>query len=358
MDMTTILKGLDKIEAGLGQVNELADRVLQLEQRGVVQPGGTPPVGASLGADFAREFANHRESFKRNRALSLEISTKGLISAAQVGARVSLGATPGGDLPQTLPAVAMRSIPLAGAQSLIYARRTGVVLGEESAGVQNGEGAAKTERTPEYTSITQNRATVAGYANLSEQSLSSDAELRTAIDVFLQTDVLRAASVLLVNGTTVASAAFAGFRDLAMESIQTTGLTLSAPTLEIVASRGAMQMRAQGYNPTLMIVDPLNWGEVVTRHGDNGWFNGSPFDMPPLMFSGMRVCFSEAVDADEPLLVDERYAHWAIADTMRVDLGYVNDNFIKNVVTVRAELGMIPILRDAHAVWRVKKFEE
>jgi len=372
MDAVQILKSLDQIESGIVSRNrehaasqrelatsqrELADRVLEIEQRGVMRQEGNIETSGSFGDAFVTEFKKHREHFQRARTLSLDIETKGLISAAQVGSRVSMGATPGGDMPQTLPAIAMRSISLAGAQSLTYARRTGVVAGPESTLVQDGEGATKTERTPEYTSITQNRATVAGYANMSEQAISSDNELRTAIDVFLQTDIMQAASLLLVNGTAVASAAFAGFRALALESIQSENMIPGLPKLEMLAARGAMAMRAQGYNPTLMIVDPLNWGQVITRIGADGqWVNGSPFNLPTFSFSGMRVCLSEAVDTDEPLLVDERYCHWAVADTMRVDLGYVNDGFIKNIVTLRAELGMIPILRDAWAVWRVKEF--
>jgi hypothetical protein len=352
MNYETILKGVDKIGERLDSMtaeqNVLAERLAGLEQKGhVSRDGGQKVEVKSIGADFADQLTKHRETFDRTRSISLQVETKGLITAPLVGARTSMGATPGSDVNLAELAAVLQPVRMAGNQALIYARRGGATEGFASK-PQNGEGAAKQEVTPNYTSVTQAQITVAGYVNVSEQALGSDAELRSAIDLFLTADLLSGASTVLTSGSTATGATFEGFVSLAG--------VLNAPSditnnLEATIGYAALQMRATGYNPTVCVVNVLGWAGAALRAGADGhWVNGSPFVMPQMTIAGMRVAFSSAVPVGKALLIDERYAGWGLSSTMRIDANYVNDGFIKNIVTLRGEMGLIPFVRDIFAV--------
>ena len=348
-----VMKSLDKIEAKHSAIStqqaELADRLLQLEQRGAIShsdDGNTK--GTSMGAEFARQLGEHRETFERTRTISLQVDTKAMVTAATVGARQSMGATPGGDLGLAHLASVLPGKRMQGIQALTYARRGGRTEGF-LAKPQNGEGAAKQEITPTYTSVTQNQITIAGYANVTEQALRSDAELASAIDLFLTSDVMDGASRVLTSGSTATGATFEGFQALATALNLPGGV--SRP-IEAVIAYAALHMRAGGYMPTVAVVNSSDWGEAVIRQGsDLQWMNGSPFTLPQMTVAGLRIAFSADIPDGKALLIDERYAGWGVSDTMRVDAAYVNDGFIKNIITLRGEMGLIPFMRD---IWSVR----
>jgi hypothetical protein len=350
MSIEQVLKGFDKIESRLAQLPELADRILQLEQRGAHRDAGDLPGAAAqtLGANFTKALRGHADEFARNRRISLEVATKALITSAQVGARASMGATPGSGMNPTDLAAVLAGSPLSGVQSLTYARRLGVTEGF-NAKPQNGEGVAKQEVTPNYSSVTQNQITVAGYINISEQALSNDGELAAAIDLFLQADIIAAVSKVLAGGSTAAGSTFEGFLALA-SVIESPAHLLN--TLEVTIANAALQMRSNGYSPTVCVLSSTEWARVALRADAVGqYINGSPLSATPgLSISGMRVAFSAEVPALKALLIDERFAGWGLSNNMRIDANYVNDGFIKNIVTLRGELAMVPFVRDIGAV--------
>lgn len=354
MSLELINQGLTKIESKLHQLpelaaqqRELAERLLTLEQKGLTAPG-LPSEAHTLtaGAEFARKLADGRDLFDKTGRFAVNVSTKGMITAVQVGARGSLGPTGGPGLVETAVSAVLPMPTMPGLQSLTYPRRTTNVPEGAGVTVQAGEGAAKTESTPIYTSITQGQATVAAYANVSEQALRSAGELEAAIDLHLRREVMMAVDTLLMDGTTVTSAAFAGLPALAG-----TAASLPGALLEQMISSIALGMRTSGYAPNVVVVNSVEWaGAAVRRAGDGHWMNGSPFSLPPLSTSGMRVALSPLVDPGKALLIDTRYVGCMVSDVMRVELGHVNDQFIKNMVTVRAEIGVIPVVRDTHAM--------
>lgn len=351
MSFDLISKSLDNIESKLLQLPELADRLLTLEQRGALRTfdgGAQNEAAQTVGAEFSDLLQKNRETFNQTRSISLQVSTKGLVSAAQVGARMSMGATPGGGASSTEIAVALQPKPMPGMQSLTYARRGATTEGFNSK-PQNGEGAAKQEVTPNYSSVTQSLVTVAGYANLSEQALNSDGELRSAIDLFLSGDVIAGVSSVLASGSTATGATFEGF--LALANVINVPITVGGNQFESTIAYSAMQMRQNGYQPTLCVVNPASWGLASLRVGADGhWVNGSPFSTLPMVCSGMRVVFNSAVPDLKALLIDERYAGWGVSDSMRITAAYVNDGFIKNIITLRGEMGVIPFMRDIFSV--------
>lgn len=352
MSIEAVLKSFDRVEDALArdrvQVAELADRVLELEQKRSAAGGELITTArTSAGHQFAQKLQKSLDLFDAARRISITVDTKGMIGAAQVGARTSLGATAGADASGLTLASIIQPVPMVGMASLTYARRQLPTAGF-TAKPQNGEGAAKQEVTPNFTSITQAAVTVAGYANLSEQALRTDSELAQTIDLFIQTDVMAAVAAVLVQGSTAVGSTFEGFSALA----QTLIVPAAVPAfLEATIAHAALQMRASGYQPSVVVVGGSEWGAAILRADSAGQYvNGSPLVVPPLTIAGMSVAFDATIPAGKAVLIDTRYAGWGVSDQMRVDMAYVDDQFTRNLCTVRGEMALIPFVRDVQAV--------
>lgn len=358
MNYELIMKALDKIEPKLAQLPEIvaaqreqADRLLSLEQKGgfSVIDRGAPVRGITAGAQFATKLQENADLFAKTGRLSVTVETKGMIGAATVGARNSLAATGGPDIViETAVATNLPNPPAGGVQSLIYPRRSNQAPEGTGGAVQAGEGGAKSESTPIYASVTQNQITVAAYANVSEQAMRSGGELAAAVDLHLRREVLLALDRVIMGGSTATGMTFEGLVALAPTDNYPDANIVE---IEQMIAASALMRRAGGYAPDVVVVNPADWQNVVTRRDSEGqYINGSPFVSPALNISNMRVAFSPYIAQQKALLIDSRYVACMVSDDLRIDIGTVNDQFIKNVVTLRAELSVIPVLRDLGAI--------
>ena len=306
MSVDAVLKTLDKIEGDLKQkleiIPELSDRLMQLEQkRGALREGPTGGV-STPGMEFARKLAESGDLFAKTGRIALDVETKGLVTGAQVGARASLGPTGGpAAVTETMLSAMLNLLPGPGTAALIYPRRIPQIPEGEGGAVQAGEGALKSESTPIYQSITQPQATIACFANLTEQAIRSSAELQVAVDLHLKREVMLALDRLLLGGTTVTASAFAGLIALAP-----TGTFLHIGVkLEQVITSAALAQRVRGYQPSIVVVNPADWQAVITRTSADGqYINGSVFTEGPMVISGMRVAMSPYIDQQHALLID------------------------------------------------------
>ncbi len=342
-----IMKALDKLEENLTVNNAvISDRLLKLEQQATDKGYGFETItkGRSLGALVLEQFLKNEESFKRHKTLSLEISTKSIGSTA-VGARSSIGPTPGGDVQvvtQLLPRLQMKSAQ--GVASLIYGRRSTTLLGSGATAV--GENVSRPQSEPVYTSITQGLCTVAGHAVLSETALRTTGELQNVVDLHLQADVYRAADVLLIAGGTN----FAGGM-LSLATADIVPFAGSNDLLEETIAIGVMSMRAAGYQPDIVVVNPVDWRGVYLRRETGGLYvHGSPLEQAPLVIAGCAVVFSTAITTKQAMLIDSRYSDFMPSEAVRVEMAYTGTQFLTGEITIRAELQGIPVVRDSGAI--------
>jgi hypothetical protein len=352
-DLSAIMKAVDGVGNNIHDIQTeqrvLNERMLAIEQKSTQPPGDGGRGGLTLGALVSEQFHKNEESFRRHKTLALEISTKS-IGSSLVGARSSISPTPGGDVQvvtQLLPKLQMK--PAGGVASLIYGRRSTVVSGTGAAAV--AENASRPKSEPIYTSITQPICTVAGYAELSETALRTTGELQSVIDLHLQADVYRAADVLLIAGGTN----FTGGM-LALATADVLPFVGTNDLLEEHIAIEAMSMRSVGYQPNIVVVNPLDWRAVYLRRETGGLYvHGSPLEQAPLIVAGCEVVFSTAITSKTALVLDSRYVDFMPSEAVRIELAYVASQFLTGEITVRAEMQGLPVVRDLGAIKLVSR---
>jgi HK97 family phage major capsid protein len=98
-------------------------------------------------------------------------------------------------------------------------------------------------------------------------------------------------------------------------------------------------LAALGWLPSLVILNPADWFAIASERGTDGYIASGGWNLPPSPnLWAMDVVVSSAQTAGTALVLDA--AQVAILDRQQasVDIGYVNDQFVKNMLTIRAEL--------------------
>jgi len=106
-----------------------------------------------------------------------------------------------------------------------------------------------------------------------------------------------------------------------------------------VIALGALQVANAYYEPDGAIINPGDWWAMRLLKNANGdYIVGSPSQSSPPVLWGLPLVATQAMTAKKFLVGQFRaaatlYDRW----DARVELGYVNDDFIKNLVTILAE---------------------
>lgn len=348
---TKALKSIERLDV---KTRELSDEIFQLKQRGTMQPMDYQPAsGHTIGDTVAKKFREVSEQFAATKSVrfSVPLETKANIGAFTGSTSILAShGTVGTGMTAHSPGMLMLvgnlpTRPTGGVMTAHYARyidQTGV------AGVQASEGGTKPEATPTFGDISQNAVTVAAYTTVSEQALKGDGELAGVVNTFLMGEVLEAADSMLISGTVAASWPFSGYKALASAYPSAAYTELGDAVADCVQN-----MRQAGFMPDIVVVNAMAYLSIILSKNTTGDYlipaavTSAPTD---IRLHGCKVVFSSLLTTTEALVLDSRYCEMGVSSELVVELGYVTDNFTRNLRTVRAEIGLIPTMRHIGAV--------
>jgi hypothetical protein len=346
-----LLKALDSIAVKITdtqtQQRTLADRLLQLEQKGTSQFEGVASEGGgqTLGDKFVKSFAANADMFSKTKSLRLEIKAAADPVTTASGRNILTGGVraPGPNGMGIQNALPQRSTPAVTAYE--YSRFTGT---QGAAGVQLVEGDAKAAIRPDHTIITQNAITIAGFSKISKQAMGDMAELKSAIDVTLARSTNTVLDSTLCAGTTGFTGGLLG--------LATAFTSLTYNRLVDATSEGVAFMQTAGFTPNVVVLSPNDWLAISVLQSSTGeYLSGSYLTMPGETMRGLRVVLSPAMTAGKSLIIDSAFLELLIVDEFSIEAGYVDQDFTKNLVTLLGETRVIPTLRATGAARLITK---
>ena len=342
---TELLKALDKLDDKMHSFKTeqavLADRLLQVEQKGTSHYDDHASGRESLGSQVVKAFQANSETLAKSKSLRLEIKAAGDTITTTSG-RTLVGGGVGAPGSSVFLGVqhGLTVRNASGTSASEYFRFTGT---SGSAAVQAGEGAAKAAVRPDHTMITQSALTIAGYSKISRQALSDSAELKSAIDITLRRSVNTSLDSTLNAGNV--TPAWDGLLTLA-----TAYTSLVYTALVDATSEGVSTMQTAGFIPDTVALNPADWLAITVAKGSDGHpLSGAYLGVLPEAMRGLRVVLSPGVTAGKSMLIDSGQIELLVADDFAVEFGYVNDDFTKNLVTILGEMRVIPIFRSVGA---------
>lgn len=340
MSIEKISRAIDGISDNFHSIkatqNELAERLLSLEQRGT--PGSLMPLerkGTSFADQVVKGFTDNSELFAKTKSLRLEIKAASDPITTTSGRTImsgGVGFVQGGVL-GLQNALSVRPVSTT---ALEYSRYTGQ---QGAAAVQGAEGDTKAAVRPDHTLITQNALTVAGYAKMSRQALEDSNELRRAVEITLNGSVATALDAALVNGATGFTGGF--------EGLATAYTSLVYTSLVDAISEGVATMQTAGFVPDVVVLNPADWLAITVAKGtaNDHYLSGSYLGQIEPVLRGLRVVLSPSIDAGKALVMDSSHSELLIVSNFTVELGYTNDDFVKNLAVLLGEMRILPVFR-------------
>jgi len=197
------------------------------------------------------------------------------------------------------------------------------------------EGAAKAESVLTFEDATVNVRTIAHFLKASNQILADAPALKAYIDGRLRHGVDMREDTQLVAGN--------GTGQNISGMITSGNFTAHAPvtgdTQLDTLNKCKYALIAAEYQADGVLMNPADWGAIERlKTSDLAYLVGNPFGQIVPMVWGLPVVVSNAMTSGSYLMADfaTSYDHILRQGTV-IDVGFVGDDFTKNLVTIRAE---------------------
>lgn len=222
----------------------------------------------------------------------------------------------------------------------------------DDVGYQLGEGADKAKLDFEGTKKRAHIVTIAGHTTASRQVLNDHSTLQQLVSGVMVQKLMNKLCYEIINGQ-------GGNGDeQRIEGLMTQATTLQSYTTTTFADRVGEAVSAQasiGFQPNLIVVNPETWfAQIATAktETEKSYLFGSPASpLPPALWN-LPVVLEPSMAADSALIIDTSYV--TLLDRERFSVLLSNshgDNFVKNLITILAELRAgLEVLHDGAVV--------
>jgi len=349
--MTDDLK--EKADESLLKMNALTEQVADIEQKLARGGGNKNTPEKTIGEQFVedqgvKDWAQSSPSKgKADVRFKATITSATTDTAGAAGAAVETTRLPGIlALPQRR--LTVRDLISPGrmdGNALEYVRETGFT----NSAAPVAETAAKPESDLKFDLVTTSAKVIAHWMKASRQILDDFSQLRSIIDQRLLYGLAYVEEGQLLNGDGTGQNLHG---IIPQATAYAAAFTPDAPTAIDTLRLAQLQAALAEYPATGHVMHPTDWARIELEKDTTGrYIIGNPQGMIGPTLWGLPVVATQAIAVDKFLtgafrLGAQLFDRW----DARVEAGFVNDDFIKNLVTILAEE------RLALAVYRPEAF--
>ena len=322
-----------------GAVGELKAQMLEVEQkmaRGAA--GGGEPFVETWGQQFVKAAEAEIAAMVRDRNAKAAVQIKAVTTDAASGGALIV---PHRDGPNMLPQqrLTIRALlPVINIASgaVEYADQ----LTRPAGAAPVAEGAAKPESGMTWELKTTTAKVIAYWIKASRQALEDAPQLQSIIDAEMRYGLALAEEAQILNGDGTGQN-LDGLLSNATAFTDASGILAETtePTRIDVIGAALYQVAMADYPANGIILHHADWFRLkMLKDSDGRYILGDPQSMTIPQLWGLPVIPTKAIAPDEFLVGDFRaaatlYDRWQ----PRVEVGYVNDDFTRNLVTILAE---------------------
>lgn len=323
-------------------MNEAKSRLDEMEQKMVRGGGdGDRPDRRSLGERFTDDerikafLANQPSSGRADMRVKATITTATTDAAGSVGEGIRPNVLAGIE-PYPTRELTIRNLLSPGrtdGPSITYMRKTGFT--NNAAPV--AEGAAKPQSDLQIEAVNTTTKVIAHFEKVSRQALSDVPQLRSLIDEDLITGLQLIEEAQILNGDGTGQN---------LHGIIPQATAYSAPFIPADDNGEIDQVRLMILQASLalypasgIVMHPTDWARFeLTKDGNGNYIIGNPQGSIEKRLWSLPVVTSMAMTVDKVLVgAFRRGAQLFDQWDARVELGFVNDDFTKNLVTLLGE---------------------
>lgn len=352
-------KGNEENTQAILKMQEHLDKLDIKLQGGTIKNNNIPTMEGDVKAKFEDEtIKTALKELKNNRAASVGMEVKAPVT-------ITLGAYAGTSLTTEIDRVIsaapnrqplFRSIVNVGTIRGNKVTWVNKEAAEGGAGM-TAEGAAKSQMSWTYTEESADVKKITAYVKVSKESLDDldflrseiNTDLREAIELKLDEQVssgtgtgqnlkgiLTYAPAFNVTGTSFAGAVF------------------NANRLDVLRTAIAL-VKKNRFNPNYVVISPMDGALMDLEKGTDGHYILPPFvTADGTRIAGVLVIENEAIAEGNFLVGDFTKSNLRIREEININIGYENDDFTKNLVTILAEMRAVHYIKKHHVPAFVK----
>jgi len=221
---------------------------------------------------------------------------------------------------------------------------------EGSAGM-TAEGALKSQVSWTYTEESADVKKITAFVKVSKESLDDLDFLRSEINTDLREEIELKLDEQLASGTGLTT--------------NLKGILTYAPTFDVTgtpfidsvatpnrvdALRVAVSLvKSNRFTPNYAVINPMDAALMDLAKGEDGHYILPPFvTSDGLRIAGIPIIENEAITAGSFLVGDFNKSNLRIKEEININLGYENDDFTRNLVTILAEMRAVHYIKKHH----------
>ena len=306
------------------------DAITEIAQKSELAQKGEPKI-LTAGAEFIQSEAFKQMASGNVKNARIEVKNTVVSDGTTAFPTQRPGIIPGNFVPLSIRSV-IPSITVSG--NAVNSLKENVWT---NSAAEVSQGASKAESDLTFTNYDVNIRTVAHWIKVSNQLLADAPAVAAYIDVRLRDGLAQRIDYQLLRGNGT-SPNLSGLTDSGNYTAFTAD---SGANLVESINKAKYALWAAGNAPDTVIVNPADWGAMeVAREGagTGAYLYGAPGTNAGMSPFGVNVVLSTHMPAGYFVIAQMRTAATVFNRSGAViEMGYVNEDFTKNLVTIRAE---------------------
>jgi HK97 family phage major capsid protein len=345
-DVSDLKNEVDALKGLTEKSNEIEKAIARFEGRlesmGEKALNSAPKKLQTLAGAFAEKHADIIDSVTKGQTFNLNVKALGdtTITGSYDG-NVALSVLELGVDRIQRPTIKVRNIVNSGTTTskfVVYITQTNAIGADWTA-----EGVAKTLFAPTYEEVSEEVKKVAGTIKISKEMLADLAFIQSEINTDLMEVIASQIEFSLINGAggseingligyaqTFAAGTFAGSVPLANETD--------------VIRVAIAQIQAANFEPTHVVLNPNDVAKMQLTKTNTGEYTYPMFLVDAMgvqTVANLPIVSTTNIAAGDFLVGDMTKSNVRVREDVNMQVGYVNDDFQRNMVTILAEARLV-----------------
>lgn len=345
-EVTALKSQNEKHEEFKAEVTEIALKVLELETKGT----SNKDVPESIGKLLA-EKSEELKAMKEKSGASVQIQLK-------AAGTMALSTNTTGQIPQAeresgITRVVRRN------PFILELVNVGTIMSNvwewveqknpDGGAAMTAEGALKSQADFDLVVASANVKKVTAYIKVTKEMLDDVELMRSEIDQELTELINLKIDDQLLNGTGLTVNLVGINTNATAYTAGAFALAIPQPNNFDVLRTAINQVRVNLFEPTHIVLHPTNVTQMDLAKASDGHYVLPPFaSNDGTVISGIRVVANTGVAIDNFLVGDFTKAGVRFKEGLTINVGYENDDFTKNLVTILAEARLVQRVKSNH----------
>lgn len=325
-------KAIAKMEGKLEALNEKAIN--------------NPQTIKSIGEQLTKSLETNIEAVKAGKSLDLEVKAPTTLAGDYTGT-IALSQLDPGVNRIARPRILLQNAVSRGTTTSMYV--TYIQQTAKADGAFIAEGTEKTEYELKYQEVSKQVKKVASIIKISKEMLSDLPFMASEVNTDLMLGVENAIENQLLNGTGLT---------VNLDGILASATTFSAgalantvidANLADVIRASVAQIQSLNFNPTHVVLNPIDVARLQLTKTTTGEYSYPMFYMDPrtaeVRIAELSIISTNYMTAGNFLVGDMSKDYLKMRESMNIQMGYVNDDFKLNLVSILCEARLVNYIK-------------